>query len=115
MDSIVLVALITGCVSLSNGVLLAMLNRKWKKKDQCNDDILEMKGEISEVKDNVEKIYKLLDRLGKAMKMGLDNDRVIFDALRKKQINGKSEEQERLMDDYFAQCTADGFMTDKER
>ena len=114
MDSIVLVALITGCVSLSNGVLLAMLNRKWKKKDQCNDDILEMKDEILELKDGIKKVFRLLDRIGTGLNMGLHNDRVIFKALRDNSINGESEAQERLMDEYFAQCTLNGFKTDKD-
>ena len=107
MDSIVLVALITGCVSLSNGVLLAMLNRKWKKKDQCNDDILQMK-------DDIRKLFKVLDRLGAGLNIGLKNDRVIFNAFRKNAINGESEAQEKVMDDYFTQCTLDGFKTGKE-
>ena len=33
--------------------------------------------------------------------MALENDKVIFKALRNHEINGDSEEQERKMDEYF--------------
>ncbi len=114
MDNIVIVALITGCVSLSNGVVLAIMNRKWKKKDQCSDEISELKNEIAEVKHDFKKIFKLLDRLGDGLDIGLKNDKVIFKALRKNSINGDSEIQERIMDEYFTQCTFEGFKREKE-
>ena len=114
MDSIVVVAIITGCVSLSNGVVLAMLNRRWKKRDRFNDDIVQMKDEMVEVKQDVRKMFRLMDRLGAGLDIGLRNDRVIFRAFRENSINGDSEVQERLMDEYFTHCAVDGFRTDRE-
>jgi hypothetical protein len=107
MDSIVLVALIAGCVSLSNGVLLAMLNRKWRRKDRSLDELTEMKGDIK-------RLSRLMDRLGAGLNIGLRNDRVIFRAFRENSINGDSELQEKVMDEYFTQCAVDGFRTDRE-
>lgn len=42
--------------------------------------------------------------------MTLENDKVIFKALRTHEINGESEEQERKMDSYFL-----SLLKDKER
>ncbi|MFA5544677.1 MAG: hypothetical protein WDA14_03415 [Sphaerochaetaceae bacterium] len=44
----------------------------------------------------------------------MKNDKVIFDALRKNSINGDSELQERVMEEYFTECTIEGFKAYKE-
>lgn len=40
--------------------------------------------------------------------LGLENDRVVFNALRSNHINGESELQERKMDGYFMKCAKEG-------
>jgi hypothetical protein len=114
MSDIVLVAMITGGVALSNGVVLAILNRRWKRKDQRNDEISLLKDEMSFMGDDIKKLFKLLGRIGKGLDIGLKNDKVIFKAFRDNSINGESEAQERVMDEYFTQCTVDGFRTNRE-
>jgi len=107
MDSIVLVALIAGCVSLSNGVLLAIMNRRWKKRDQNVEELTELKADI-------DKLFRLMDRLGAGLTIGLRNDKVIFKAFRNNSINGESEVQDKIMDEYFTNCAVHGFKTDRE-
>jgi hypothetical protein len=93
MHDAVLVAVITGCVALSNGILSTILNRRWKR----NDKLAEMRSDIS-------RLYHMVDRLGKGLCLGLENDKVIFKAFREHAINGESETQEERMDTYFREC-----------
>ena len=113
MSDIVLVAMITGGVALSNGVVLAMLNRRWKSKDQCNHEISQMKDGMSELQGDTKKLFKLMDRLGAGLNIGLKNDKVIFKAFRENCINGESEIQEKIMDEYFTECTMNAFRTEE--
>ena len=57
----------------------------------------------------LERVKKAISRLGEGLSIGLDNDRVIFEALRKHAINGESEAQEKKMDEYFRKQTEKGF------
>lgn len=57
----------------------------------------------------LERVKKAVSCLGEGLSIGLDNDRVIFKALREHAINGDSEAQERKMDDYFRKQTKKGF------
>jgi len=57
----------------------------------------------------MERVKKAVSCLGEGLSIGLDNDRVIFKALREHSINGESEAQERKMDDYFRKQTKKGF------
>ena len=84
-----------------------MLNRKWRRKDRSLD-------ELSEMKSDIKKLFKLMDRLGAGLDIGLRNDKVIFRAFRENSINGDSELQEKVMDEYFTQCAVEGFRTDRE-
>lgn len=61
----------------SGGIVLFFLNRWAKKKDSKDDRIIE------------------------GIKLVLENDAVIFKALREHQINGESEDQEEKMNNYF--------------
>jgi hypothetical protein len=102
LKDIVRVAVITGCVTLINGpLLIAILTRHWKK----NDD-------LAPVKNDIAKLFTLVDRIAAGLNIGLKNDQVIFDAFRKNAINGESELQDRVMDDYFRECTVNGFKAD---
>jgi len=42
-----------------------------------------------------------MDEIIEGIKLGLENDAVIFKALREHQINGESEQQEEKMNAYF--------------
>ena len=104
MNKEALAVVITGSVALLNGpVLIAILSRRWKK----NDELTQLKGDIT-------RLFKLVDRIGAGLNIGLRNDKVIFDAFRKNAINGESEIQDRIMDEYFTDCTMNGFKADKE-
>ena len=58
----------------------------------------------------LDRIKKSIGCLADGLSIGLDNDRVIFKALREHCINGESEEQERQMDEYFRKQTKKGFI-----
>jgi hypothetical protein len=60
----------------------------------------------------LERVKKAISCLGEGLSIGLDNDRVIFEALRKHAINGESEAQEKKMDEYFRKQTEKGFSAD---
>lgn len=74
----------------SGGVVIWALNRYAKKVDR-NDEKIK----------TLERINERLELLQSGLVMALENDRVIFKALRTHEINGESEEQERKMDEYF--------------
>ena len=74
----------------SGGLIIWGLNRASKKrdsKDSSNDDIKTIKEKLSFVQEG--------------LVMTLENDKVIFKALRNHEINGDSENQEEKMDEYF--------------
>jgi hypothetical protein len=98
------VAIITGVITLVNGPLVITLISKNSKK---ND-------EIKELREDVGKLFKLVDRIAAGLTIGLKNDKVIFEAFRKNSINGDSEIQDRMMDDYFTECTLEGFKSGRE-
>jgi len=93
MNDTILVALIAGVSGIvgGGGIGLYLLKRKDTIADLC----------------------KRVDRLAEGLNIGLENDVVIFEALRKKEINGNSTVQERKMTTYFAKCTAEGFKVKK--
>ena len=102
MKDIILVAVITGCVTLVNGpLMIAIMSRRWKKND-----------ELALIKSDIAKLFKLVDRIAAGLNIGLKNDQVIFEAFRKNAINGESEFQDRVMDDYFRECAVNGFKSD---
>ena len=51
--------------------------------------------------DRISVIEKKFDMLSKGVELGLENDAVIFSALRNGHINGESERQEEKMREYF--------------
>lgn len=64
--------------------------------------------------DRMAQIEKKFDRLSEGMELGLENDIVIFNALRKGHINGESERQEEKMRDYFFKKSMNGFHLNHE-
>lgn len=76
-DVIVAIATIICCLFGSGGIVMWGLERFAKRKDNQMDEIKE------------------------GIKLGLENDAVIFKALRENKINGESEAQEAKMNKYF--------------
>ena len=58
--------------------------------------------------DNIENILntivEVISRNSKGTVLSLQNDSIIFDALRKNHINGESEAQERKLAEYYKEC-----------
>ncbi|WP_319758425.1 hypothetical protein [uncultured Sphaerochaeta sp.] len=99
MSDPVTVALIGGGIALLNGpILLAIFNNHIKKTD-----------ETKQIREDITQLSKQVDRIGDGLNIGLRNDKVIFEALRKNSINGESERQEQIMDEYFTDCAVSGF------
>lgn len=97
MSDVIWVAVITGSVTLAN----ALLSRRWNRND-----------ELAKLRKAIASLYKQVNRIAKGMDIALKNDQVIFDALRKNAINGESEEQDRVMEDYFRECAVAGYKAD---
>lgn len=97
MSDVVWVAVITGSVTLAN----ALLARRWNRTD-----------ELAKLRSAIASLYRQVNRIAKGMDIALKNDQVIFDALRKNAINGESEVQDRIMEDYFRECAVAGYKAD---
>ena len=85
-----MITTITVSLCGSGGVVLWLLNHLSKKisdRDQTAKDIKEIKEDVK--------------RLQNGLVMALENDVVIFHALKTHQINGDSEKQEEKMQGYF--------------
>lgn len=78
------------CLFGSGGIAVWLLNRMAKAVD-----------EKSSVAKDIREIKETLIKLQEGLTMALENDLVIFKALRTHEINGESEEQEEKMKKYF--------------
>ena len=81
---------IVACIFGSGGVALWFLNRiarRIDEKEEAKKDMKELKAAVKDIE--------------RGLVITLNNDRVIFNALRTHEINGESEEQERKMDEYL--------------
>lgn len=76
-ETITLIVTLVSCFLGSGGIVMWVLNRWASKKDAG----------LQEIKEGI--------------KLGLENDAVIFKALRSHQINGESEAQEEKMNEFF--------------
>ena len=84
------VVTITVCLFGSGGIAVWLLNRMAKVADERNT-----------VAKDIREIKETLMKLQEGLTMALENDLVIFKALRTHEINGESEEQEEKMKKYF--------------
>lgn len=57
---------------------------------------------------------KFLDHIAEGLKLGLENDIVIFQAFRRNAINGESEAQEEKMNKYFCDTTTNSFFREEK-
>ena len=81
---------IVACIFGSGGVAIWFLNRLARhidEKEEAKKDMKELKAAVKDIE--------------RGLVITLNNDRVIFNALRTHEINGESEEQERKMDEYL--------------
>ncbi len=76
-ETVTLIVTLISCLLGSGGIVMWVLNRWATKKDAG----------LKEIKEGI--------------KLGLENDAVIFKALRSHQINGESEAQEEKMNEFF--------------
>lgn len=90
MDRTSAIVTILVCLLGSGGVVVWCLNRIAKKSDE-RDELIR----------DVTEIRSSLMALQRGLIMCLENDKVIFHALRTHQINGDSELQVKKMDSYF--------------
>ena len=89
-DMVTLIGTVVACLFGSGGIVLWCLNRIAKKIDGRD-----------KVAADIETIKETMKLMEEGLVMALENDKVIFKALRNHEINGDSEEQERKMDEYF--------------
>ena len=90
MNILTAIVTVVTCLFGSGGIVLWVLNRTAKKhdaKDTTAKDIKDLMGAVQ--------------TLQKGLIMCLENDCVIFNALKTHQINGDSELQEKKMKAYF--------------
>ena len=90
MSILTTIVTVVVCLFGSGGIVLWVLNRVAKRhdaKDSTAKDLKEIKG--------------FIQTLQKGLVMCLENDCVIFNALKTHQINGDSELQEKKMKAYF--------------
>lgn len=89
-ETYTLIGTITACLFGSGGIVIWFLNRvakSFESREKAYADLEEMK--------------KIMKTIEDGLVMALENDKVIFKALRNHEINGESEEQEEKMDKYF--------------
>lgn len=90
MDKVTAIVTVVLCLFGSGGIVLWFLNRVAKKndaRDELSKDMAYIKKKIAVIQEG--------------MIICLENDCVIFHALKTHQINGDSEKQEKKMNDYF--------------
>lgn len=94
---VTLIGTMVCCFFGSGGVVIWFLNR-WQKKGEEQDGV---KRELKELEASISELKQSIKVMEKGLVICLENDKVIFKALRTHEINGESEEQERKMDSYF--------------
>lgn len=65
----------------------------------------ELEKKVDSLSDSISDLKQVKDHEVKGIMLGLENDAVIFEALRSHHINGESEAQKQKMDVYFKECT----------
>ena len=90
MDKITAIITVAVCLFGSGGIVLWFLNRIAKKHDAKDTTAKDLK-----------EIKECIKTLQRGLIMCLENDSVVFNALKTHQINGDSEVQEAKMRNYF--------------
>ena len=90
MNLLTAIVTVITCLFGSGGIVIWVLNRNAKKHDEKDTT----KKDLSEIKEYIKTLQK-------GLVMCLENDGVIFNALKTHQINGDSELQVKKMQAYF--------------
>ena len=90
MDKPQMIITILVCLFGSGGIAMWVLNRIAKISDDRNQNLRDIR-----------EIKKTLEKLQEGLTMALENDVVIFNALKTHEINGESEKQKDKMEQYF--------------
>lgn len=113
----ILVTLLGGG-GLVMGLFNAIKDNVSRSRNNLNDDIEKIRQKLSKDYNHLEELEKKVDGLSesisdlrqvkdhevKGIMLGLENDAVIFEALKTHHINGESEAQKQKMDAYFKEC-----------
>lgn len=113
----VLVTLLGGG-GLVMGLFNAIKDSVSKHRNNLDKDIAEIRHKLNNDYNHLEELEKKVDGLSysitelkqvkdhevKGIMLGLENDAVIFEALKTNHINGESEAQKQKMDAYFKEC-----------
>lgn len=86
--------------------LIEAMNGNYVELSKKLDDDYKRFGEIEH---ELEIIKEVLSRNSKGTVLSLQNDSVLFNALRNNHINGESELQEKKLDAYYKECAAFNF------
>ncbi len=90
MDTLTVIVTVSVCLFGSGGIVIWVLNRMAKKHDSKDTS-----------SKNFTELKVAMQTIQKGLIMCLENDCVIFNALKTHQINGDSELQEKKMKAYF--------------
>ena len=90
MNLLPAIVTVVTCLFGSGGIVIWVLNRNAKKHDEKDTT----KKDLCEIKEYIRTLQR-------GLTMCLENDSVIFNALKTHQINGDSELQEKKMQAYF--------------
>ena len=113
----ILVTLLGGG-GLVMGLFNAIKDNVSRSRNNLNDDIAKIRQKLSKDYNHLEELENKVDGLSesisdlrqvkdhevKGIMLGLENDAVIFEALKTHHINGESEAQKQKMDAYFKEC-----------
>ena len=113
----ILVTLLGGG-GLVMGLFNAIKDNVSRSRNNLNDDIAKIRQKLSKDYNHLEELEKKVDGLSesisdlrqvkdhevKGIMLGLENDAVIFEALKTHHIHGASEAQKQEMDAYFKEC-----------
>ena len=118
LDWTAILVTLLGGGGLVMGLFNAIKDSVSKHRNNLDKDIAEIRQKLLNDYNHFEELEKKVDILSdsisdlkqvknhevKGIMLGLENDEVIFEALRTHHINGESEAQKQKMDDYFKEC-----------
>ena len=119
LDWTAILVTLLGGGGLVMGLFNAIKDSVFKHRNNLDKDIAEIRQKLINDYNHFEELEKKVDILSdsisdlkqvkdhevKGIMLGLENDAVIFEALRTNHINGESEAQKQKMDAYFKECT----------
>ena len=118
LDWTAILVTLLGGGGLVMGLFNAIKDSVSKHRNNLDKDIAEIRQKLLNDYNHFEELEKKVDSLSdsisdlkqvknhevKGIMLGLENDEVIFEALRTHHINGESEAKKKKMDDYFKEC-----------